>query len=302
LLGVLISGYGVLAYARVTRPPLDSAITLAVMVGSVTLGAWLGHTLQPIHLGIWVLGMVFVQTFTGLGMRERLARQHSDALLAELHVAHEQLRASAAQAVENATLRERERLARELHDTLAQGLAATVMHLDTAMEVMATQPDPAIHLIERAQTLARTTMRESRTAILSLASTTSLIDRLMTLSQAIEAEVEVSMGPACQPLPPMITEVCWRVCQEATRNATRHGMARHIQIDLTRTDTRLFLTVTDDGSGFDAEVPRLPTEQGGFGLVAMRQRVAEVGGICDVLSSVGAGTQVAVMIPLEEQP
>ncbi len=297
LLGVLISGYGVLAYARVTRSSRDSRLTLALLLGTVALGVWRGGNLTLAQCGIWVLGAVFVQSFTGLGMRERVARQHSESVLAALHIAHQQLRDYAAQVAENATLRERERLARDLHDTLVQGLAATVMHLDAALVPRTDPHSTATDLVRRAHTLARETLHESRAAILALAPATSLAERLSTLGDEVDVMLTVALAPACQPLSPLLTEVCWRVCQESVRNAVTHGQARHIQVELTCDDAHLFVTVTDDGQGFTVNDAPPPTNQGGYGLIALRQRVAEVGGTCEIISAPNVGTQVAATLP-----
>ncbi len=195
LLNILISGYGILAYARITRSPFESYLTFALIVAAVALGVWRGDTLSGLHFGIWGLGAIFVLSFTGLGMRERVARQESETFLAELQIAHQQLRDYAEQVAENATLSERERMAREIHDTLVQGLAATVMHLDAALETQAIQPATARELISRARTLARDTMRESRAAILAIAPATPLIDRLAALRNDTPVDLTVSSLP-----------------------------------------------------------------------------------------------------------
>ncbi|MBA3823605.1 MAG: sensor histidine kinase [Ktedonobacterales bacterium] len=301
LLGALISGYGVLAYARVTRSARESRATVALLVCTVALGSWHNATMTLAQFGIWLLGVVFVQTFTGLGLRERVARQHSENLLAALELAHQQLRDYATQVAENATLHERERLAHEMHDTLVQGLAATVMHLDAALATPKDTPGVAHDLIVRAHTLARETMRESRAAILALAPATSLPERLALLGQETTVAISVMLAPECRSLPPGLTEVCWRVCQESVRNATTHGQAQHIQIEMTCDAKRLYLTITDDGLGFAVGEVQRPTDQGGFGLSAMRQRVADVGGTCDIISAINAGTQVAATMPFPHE-
>ncbi len=295
---LLISSYGVVAFARVTRSLRESRLTLLLLCVALALGV--GHTglFSLAQFGIWVQGAVFVQAFTGLGMRERSARQRSEVLLAELQIAHAQLRAYADQAAENATLHERARLAREMHDTLVQGLAATVMHLDAALAPPDDPPAPAPDLVRRARDLARATMGESRAAILALAPPTSLAQRLAALRAEVPATLTVRLASDCQPLPPLLTEVCWRICQESVRNALKHGQAQTIQVEVTRAGARLFVTVTDDGEGFDAGAGALPTAQGGYGLIALRQRVAAVGGTCEVISARGAGTQVAAVLPL----
>ncbi len=99
----------------------------------------------------------------------------------------------------------------------------------------------------------------------------------------------------------VLNEICWRICQESVRNALKHGHATTIQIELTASGGYLSLTITDDGQGFDVDQSQGPSAGGGFGLIAMRQRVIDVGGSCEIISATGAGAQVAVMIPLPEE-
>ncbi len=277
------------------------------------LGIQIGGALQWFQAIIWAIGLLCLHIFTGLGVHEREARRRSDQLVKELTLAQEQLRAYALHAEELATMRERTRVAREVHDTLAQGLAAIKMHLETGSKIFHDAPDQSQKHIERARELAGEYLQETRNSILDLRS--SALDG-RTLPSALSALV-AAWHPAndthsttfsvsgieekatfWQMLSPDIELACYRVVQEALSNATRHGQAHHIAVELSIEREELCLTVTDDGLGFDpSPLPPCPT-QGGFGIIGMHERLQQLGGRLEIISAPGAGTQVVAMIPL----
>jgi signal transduction histidine kinase len=277
------------------------------------LGIQIGGTLQWFQAIIWLIGLLCLHIFTGLGVHEREARRRSDQLVKELTLAQEQLRAYALHAEELATMRERTRVAREVHDTLAQGLAAIKMHLETGSKVFHETPDQSQKHIERARELAGEYLQETRNSILALRSAAldgrTLPSALSTLVAAWRPAAGTHSTTFCvsgieeeatfwQILSPGIELACYRVVQEALSNATRHGQARHIDVELSIEQKQLCLTVTDDGLGFDPS-PLAPCPmQGGFGIIGMHERLQQLGGRLEIISAPGAGTQVVAMIPL----
>lgn len=277
------------------------------------LGIQIGGTLQWFQAIIWFIGLLCLHIFTGLGVHERAARQRSDQLVKELTLAQEQLRAYALHAEELATMRERTRVAREVHDTLAQGLAAIKMHLETGSRMSRETPDLSQKHIERARELAGEYLQETRNSILALRSS-ALNGR--TLPSALSALV-AAWRPAAgthstsfcvsgieeeatfwQILSPAIELACYRVVQEALRNATHHGQARHIDVELSIEHDELCLTITDNGLGFDLSSLAPCPAQGGFGIIGMHERLKQLNGRLEIISASGAGTQVVAMIPL----
>ncbi len=320
-----IAGYGVLAHARVTLGKKGGRLVGAMLVlatlldmGLFTL-VWDGRLLTTsapapalAPLGFWLAGLIFVQVFTGLGVEERAARLRSEELIKELTKVQEQLRAYAVRAEELATVRERTRVARELHDTLAQGLAAIKMLLETGGAVFLERPELARQHMERARTLAGEHLQQARTTILALRSDTLGGQPLPEALAALAAAWRPGQGISSEPggatfhasdiarrahFPPALELACYRVTQEALNNAAVHGRARHADVELSLEAGELCLTITDDGLGFDPAAPR--ASGGGFGIIGMQERVRLLNGRLDVISAPGTGTQVVVMLPLE---
>ncbi len=200
---------------------------------------------------------------------------------------------------------ERNRLAREIHDTLAQGLAAIVLQLEAA-DALAESPntDERVHqAIARALALTRANLEEARRSVLDLRAA-PLEGR--TLAQALEAlacdlaassgmEITFEATGASQPLPVRIEVGIYRIVQEALTNIARHAEARRASIRLVTTPERVTCTIRDDGKGFDPK--RVP--QGRYGLIGLRERARLLGGRLHLESAPRAGTRVEVVVPLE---
>ncbi len=202
-------------------------------------------------------------------------------------------------------LEERNRLAREIHDTLAQGLAATMLQLESADALLhagggferARQP------LRRALNLTQANLEEARRSVLDLRAA-PLEDR--PLAEALEAlvsrwEAETGLEASfeavngARPLPPRVEVALYRVCQEALANVARHAAADRVTVRLVVTPERVQLGVEDDGRGFDAE--QVPAER--HGIVGMRERVNMLGGVFELHSAPGGGTSVGATVPLE---
>jgi two-component system NarL family sensor kinase len=225
-------------------------------------------------------------------------------------IAVERARLFARQAEFGATL-ERNRLAREIHDTLAQGLAAITLQLETADALLAARgapvgsgPERTQKAIAQALSLARANLEEARRSVLDLRAA-PLEGR--TLAQALSALAEeaTSKGGApvrfhatggSRPLPNRVEAGLYRIAQEAVGNAVRHAAARTIRVKLLAQPAHVRLMVIDDGRGFDASA--LPKDR--YGLAGIQERVHLLGGKLTLQSSPGQGTQVDVLVPLDE--
>jgi two-component system NarL family sensor kinase len=272
-------------------------------VANESLSVW-----TPLQLALLLIGLAFVQTFTGLGVQERTARMQNEELVAQLTQAQEQLRKYALHAEELATMRERTRVAREIHDTLAQGLAAIKMHLETGQVLLNTAPTSAREHIEYARSLAGTHLHEARTSILELRTDAlqgqSLTEALTTLTASWRglqttgqqgATFRVGQSVDETTLSSATTLTLYRVTQEALHNARQHGHASAVEVELSIEAEMLCLTLTDNGIGFEPA-----TAHHGFGIVGMRERLHLLQGTLDILSTPGAGTQVVAMVPLQK--
>jgi PAS domain S-box-containing protein len=203
------------------------------------------------------------------------------------------------QAQQTATLEERQRLARELHDAVTQTLFSTALIAEVIPNLWDIDPVEARQRLEELRRLTRGALAEMRTLLVELrpAALTelSLADLLRQLGEAaagrtrlkIDVDADRQLG---YQLPADLRVVLYRIAQEALNNTIKHAQAQRASIRLERTDDGLMLQIEDDGKGFDpALVP-----VGHFGVAIMRERAQGVGAVLDVASRPGAGTRVAV--------
>ncbi|UNO38871.1 sensor histidine kinase [Streptomyces sp. MST-110588] len=199
---------------------------------------------------------------------------------------------------------ERGRLAAEIHDTLAQGLAGII----TQLQAVANTPDPAdarAHLA-RATDLARHSLGEARRSVHDLAPVGLTYDGLpqalrKTVDQWAErsgVRGEFTLTGTAQHLHGEVSSALLRITQEALANASKHALASRVGVTLSFMDDEVVLDVRDDGRGFDPLKPPVRTTTGGFGLEGMRARAARIAGSLTVESEPGGGTAVSARLPL----
>ena len=199
---------------------------------------------------------------------------------------------------------ERNRLAREIHDTLAQGLTATGLQIESAEALIETDANPerVLGALSRALDLTRSNLEEARRSVLDLRAAPlegrSLPDALKSLVDRWEEETGVATRfqavNAGRPLPPRVEVALYRVCQEALNNVASHAAANRVTIRLVSTPEAVSLSVRDDGRGFDPA----GVGEDRHGLVGMGERVEMLGGRIEVSSRPGEGTGVEVTVPL----
>ena len=225
-------------------------------------------------------------------------------LLDSMHADRARLRDLASQIIRAAD-EERANLARELHDSTAQGLAAVLFHL-SALERDAT--DDAAHTrLGEVRLVAEEVLEEIRLLAhtlhprvlddLGLKAALQNLARRSTEVGTARVEVDDRVADSDAALRPHLRSVIYRVAQEAVRNALRHASPARVRIELTRGDVALRLEVMDDGAGFD--VADAERRRPGMGLFTMRERLALVGGTLHVTSERGHGTRVIASLPLE---
>ncbi len=206
-------------------------------------------------------------------------------------------------AVALAALEERNRIAREIHDTLAQGLTAITLHLEAAQALAELKPEAAQRKISQALALARTNLDEARRSVLDLRAGPlegrTLTEALRLLAQEFGEETGskvTTVIDAKDRLSPARENGLYRIAQEALANVRKHAQAAQVRIRLEQTGAKLSLVVEDDGVGFDPDSVE-PTDHGGFGITGMSERAHLMGGQLTIYSAAGAGTRVAVTIP-----
>ncbi|MDQ5852803.1 MAG: GAF domain-containing sensor histidine kinase [Chloroflexota bacterium] len=215
----------------------------------------------------------------------------------------------AALAIENARLvaaaqgkavvEERQRLARDLHDSVTQALYAVTLHAEAATRLLSSQDvATAVHYLRKLQDIAQEALEEMRLLIFELRP--PILDQ-EGLVAALQARLEAVEGRAnlqtkftvegVSRLSPRIEQALYRIAQEALNNALKHARARNLTMSLRQEPHTVILEITDDGLGFD---PASAREQGGLGLRGIEERVAQLGGRVTLQSAPGAGTQVCV--------
>ncbi|MBT2443706.1 sensor histidine kinase [Streptomyces sp. ISL-36] len=200
------------------------------------------------------------------------------------------------------TLAERERLAREIHDTLAQGLSSIQLLLRAAERALP-EGSPAAGHIDRARRAAQDNLAEARRFVRALSppdlahgSLAAALERLCEpTGEGPRVRCSVSGTPVELPTPYEVALL--RIAQSALANTVRHAAAERAEITLSFMGASVTLDVVDDGKGFDPASVRSSSD-GGFGLPAMRSRAESLGGTFTVESAPGQGTAVAVCLPL----
>jgi signal transduction histidine kinase len=208
--------------------------------------------------------------------------------------------AIALQGAELRAVQERQRLARELHDSVSQALYAIVLDIATAQRIGGTDPTRLKAILRDAQALAEAGLAEMRALIFELRpeflSQEGLVAALQRQVAAVRArhQLSITVEATDEPEAPLaIKEALYRVGQEALNNIAKHAGARAVVIALEASAGELVLRVRDDGRGFDAA----DSYPGHLGLRSMRERAASVGGVIEISSMPGQGTEVTFRVP-----
>jgi two-component system NarL family sensor kinase len=257
------------------------------------------HASVPLYAGERPLGVM------NLAMRgwRRLTRHELDLLTTiadQLAVAIERARL-VGQATERARADERARLARDVHDTLAQGLTAIALHLEAGLSRLPRRHRARVSLA-RALDVTRQSLDDARVSIRQLRSSAManrpLAEALALLSRRFTAEtgvrVHLEVGDAGE-LPPEIEAELYHITSEALTNVRKHAGTGEAALRLAVERGRVRLTVTDAGRGFRVRAAR----RRGFGLLGIEDRARAVGGRASIRSVPGRGTTITVTVPLE---
>ncbi len=258
------------------------------------------HASIPLYFGDRRLGIMNVATAAW----RKLTRRELDLLstiASQVGVAIERARLAEA-SVGLARIEERTRLARDLHDTLTQGLTAIGLHVEAALGMLesnAGSREAARAELGRALTITRANLTDARRSLRDLRASPldgrPLDEALVALGRQLTADAGVPVhvhSTIRSALDSGLEETLFRIAGEALANVRRHAAARHVEMALTETGRRVRLTIVDDGKGFD-----LRKRVGGFGIGGMRERAALAGGTLTVRSRPGRGTHVLVNVP-----
>lgn len=267
------------SFQLLLRSPTDLIVLQAPPWWNAERLAWVLAAVLAVAVGAVALVM--------LASRRRLREQEHRRAMAETEFA--------------AILSERNRVAREIHDTLSQGLGAISVHLELARRYAGEISAQARQHLATAHKLARDSLAEARVSIWNMRShvlersdlADALDDILKRLAGGTSAEPAMRVEGVRRRLPPVVENNLLRIGQEAITNAVKHAQATHITVTLAFERRSVRLVVEDDGVGFSPVVP-VTAEQRSFGLIGMRERVKLLNGRIEVRSAPGEGACIAV--------
>lgn len=257
----------------------------------------------PLMRGDQVIGMITAQSYEEHDYRDPEARMlRTIASQAAIAIEHARLYR---QAQNVAVAEERARLAREIHDTLAQGLIGVILHLERLD--LAVPADDACYRpwIERALELSRGSLEEARRSVRDLRAAPlegrTLLEAVANLVADVrddnDFEVRATLPPALPPLSARAETALFRVVQEAISNASKHSGCDELAVELATSESTLHLYIRDNGNGFNVDGDQPDSQR--YGLTTMRERVLQIGGRIDVQSADGQGTEVVVEVPVQ---
>lgn len=228
-----------------------------------------------------------IEDITGRKQSEEALRQAQEALARGIR--------------ERATLDERQRLARELHDSVSQALYGVSLGINTALTLLEAGQPKVQEALHYALSLTHAGLAEMRALIFELRPETlareGLVAALTKQGEALAArhEIEIVLSLCDEPEAPLATkEAAYRIALEALQNTVKHARAGRLEVRLACTAESLVLEVADNGAGFDPQAPY----PGHLGLQSMRERAQSVDGVLEIVSAPGRGAQIRARLPL----
>ena len=249
---------------------------------------------------LFSLTMVFALMLINALLAERQSRSRLEIALEELETTHAQLRQYALRIEDQATLQERNRIAREIHDGIGHTLAAQTIQINNALLFWQTDNDKALTFLKQTKQLAADALLEIRRSISVLRSNPLQGKPLETAIETLLTSFQQTTGiePACKinlphALPAEVNTTVYRLVQESLTNIYKHAHATAVTIQIQQQIGALQLSIDDNGNGFN------PTQNTtGFGLQGMRERATALGGQLHLSSQPAKGCRISVTLPI----
>ena len=247
-----------------------------------------------------------IRGFIGIQHRQQCAYRADQIELAQALAHHVMMAAHGQDLIEQqreaAILKERTRMARDIHDTLAQGFTGVIVQMEAAEEALLEEDsEHAIGHVQRARQLARESLREARRSVHALrpqalekapfADALEAIIKDTAAGTALRTEFRITGKP--RELAPLVEENLLHIGQEALTNSLKHAHATKFQAQLSFNPDAVYLELQDNGDGFNVG----NANGGGFGLIGMKERAEQIGATVDVSSKPGAGTSIVAVSP-----
>jgi len=298
------------------------AIRTGFTMGALVIAAYLarvwwyqpGWYLNPLSVFlalIFTFGVVFVVSTAQVvrlekegRIREQASRVQAEGLLMEVKHAHRQLQAYAEQVAALATLEERNRVAREIHDSLGHALMAINLQLEKALVYYDSHPQEAVQAIRDAKSVAKNALQDVRRSVRALRteqeafSCTRAIEMLVEQLRASSLVVDFVVTGSEDTFSRQVLMTLYRVAQEGFTNIQKHAQATTVQVSLCFEEEEARLSINDNGRGFDApsRLTQLEGLEEGYGLRGIQERLELVGGSFHLESQPGGGTHLSVIV------
>lgn len=288
---ILVLGLSLFTYASLllSKPILPTRVAAA---------AW---DWRFSNILLFALTLTFALLLINALLSERQSREQLESAHRELEVTHQQLRHYALRIEDQATLQERNRIAREIHDGLGHTLAAQTIQINNAILFWQSDTDKALMAVKQAKTLGSEALLEVRKSVSVLRSNPLQGLPLETALQKLLADFQSTTGLAVthyfqvSAVSSEISTTIYRTLQESLTNIAKHAQAQSVMVKLQQQPNLIVLSIVDDGIGFH------PTQNTtGFGLQGMRERALALGGQFKIYSQPGKGCHVSVSLPLTQ--
>lgn len=293
-----LAGHSVLLLEGFWVYLLNIVIGIAFLVPSALLGQGWGATWS--NLLTFLAGQVFIIVFTQMAMDELRSRKEVERLVKELQSANEQLRQYALQVEELAITKERNRVAREIHDGLGHYMTTIHMQIQAGRAISESNPWRADELFAKAQNLAQEALIDIRQSVASLRSSPSndlplveILQKVLDGCSSLGLTPELVVEGTLREVPPSVRLTLFRAVQEGVNNTCKHADALHIWVRLSFQDPdTVELTIKDDGKG-------AIKAEGGFGLIGLRERVNQLRGEMQIRTEENQGFELIIRLPVK---
>ncbi len=287
--------------------PLKFALPVSVVLGVFLSGSMIDWNLTAENRQEFIASVIswgFILLFlTYINQIGRTSRERAQ-LINELQAAQQELEAAQGQMAELAVLRERERLARDLHDSLGHALVAISVQLEAIQRLYKVDEKQASQHVDELKALTRASMEDLRRSIAGLrapglggrSACQTLQADCVEFGERSGVEVECRVDPRLDELRPALAETVWRVVQEALTNVEKHAQATKVVVSVTKDGQEVHMRIADDGLGLPPDAESKPDC---YGLRGMRERVEALQGSLSLDGS-DSGTQVNVILPWEQ--
>ena len=305
VLFVLVPFAAYFAFGRAVSLALAGLCLILLLASyAVWVPHWYTEATRISDVLMFGVGLILAIAMASIAVGEQAGRAQLREALTGLEESHDQLTAYAAQVAELSAAAERNRLARDIHDSLGHHLTVIAVQLEKAAAFRHRDQAAADQALASARSSVRQALSDVRLSVGALRAGQPRFQLAPMLADLVQdasdgqRQVTLSVTGDESGISAAARTVLYRAAQEALTNARRHSRARRVSVSVTFGEHGARLVVADDGRGFSPSSLQARPDGGGFGLLGMRERAALIGGRTEVASRPGGGTQVVVTVPV----